>query len=371
MGVANCAEQLWQWSEAVRTFMPDTWRRIVCASLPTAPFDFRSDYVIHSEVLAKFGPRIDMNATSAISLPRLSKVSNPEDRSMYRNYRTHFQMVMDSDQVIIDYFAPILNVAGKSKLELDVNFLRRSGKQVAFIAHGSDVRDIDREMTLNPFSPFKRLSGNEVNAIRARVEDNKRQFELCGGKLLYSTPDLEFDAKQLSEEAELLPVCVDRILFTWEPVNELSPRPRILLAASHPKTKTSPMILNSLQQMHDTLKIELRYVSGVSHTDLRSNLHWAEIVIDQVGFQGYGVLAAETMASGRLLITGAAIRSENNHFIGVQTDPTRIVESLGEVISGNIDIAQQVYNSRQFALIHHDGRESAAAIVRAFAKLDS
>jgi glycosyltransferase involved in cell wall biosynthesis len=204
--------------------------------------------------------------------------------------------------VLVESLHSILPELG-STIEQGLKLLERNQLGVGVVFHGSDIRDPDLHVKLNPSSPFPLLvaAGQDayVDALRQGARMRRDIAEWYGLPVFVSTPDL----LDYVDRAWWLPVSID--MATWltsAPVLERK-RPVVLHAPSNELLKGSAEIDTVLSKLAERDVIEYRRIGRITHAEMPEVLASVDIVVDQLHLGLYGVLACEAMAARRLVVS--------------------------------------------------------------------
>jgi hypothetical protein len=198
----------------------------------------------------------------------------------------------------------------------DLVLLRRMGKRVGVIFHGSDIRDPASHLARNPYSPFKEPKANtgSTQTLRPEAVDLAAKSQILRGllpalrkkkiPLFITTPDLFYEVP----DAIWLPVVIDLPTFESVALSSplfTSPKLRVLYLPSKSWIKSSDLITPVLEKLRDEGLIEYRnwLENGpVTHDRIPELLSQVDVVIDQfIGLTG--VFALEAAAAGRPVMT--------------------------------------------------------------------
>jgi glycosyltransferase involved in cell wall biosynthesis len=242
--------------------------------------------------------------------------------------------------------------------------LRAAGIEVALLFHGSEVRNPRRHAPTTPWSPF-RDPNEELTARLQRGRDTLFPLvEAFDGPKLVSTPDLLVDVPG----SIWLPVVVD--LQQWstdEPVMQRDV-PIVLHAPSRASLKGSVYAEDAMAVLSAEGLIDYRRIEGVAPADMPELLSQADIVLDQFSVGIYGVLAAQAMAVGRVVVSHLT-----DEFRSLSPGPVPIVEAppdrLVDVVRGLVqdrDMAVAYAEaSRRYVEEFHSGERSARVLIDA------
>lgn len=291
----------------------------------------------------------------------------------------------------------------------DILLLRRMGKKVGVIFHGSDIRDPLAHALGNPHSPFlatqsvqesdpeSQQSHLEAQVLRPEAQllhssaaVNRElipRLRSMGIPIFITTPDLVLEAP----DAIWLPVVIDLPRFSR--VADESPlfsakKIRVLYLPSRSWIKSSEKILPILERLDKEGLIEWKNwvdVGAVIHDQIAGILADTDVVIDQ--FIGLlGVFALEAIAAGRIVLT--YIDAAHAHYPTpphILITPESLENELRLVIAAREKsmVRRQVLESengepvlrfipatileglnagRDFISEYHDGRHSASII---------
>jgi hypothetical protein len=120
------------------------------------------------------------------------------------------------------------------------------------------------------------------------------------------------------------------------------------------------------QALHEEGVIEYRSITGVTPAEVRAHVEWSDIVIDKIGIGGTGVMGAEVMASGRLLIgdVDQIVRDELSDLPLIQSSTSTLDQVIRALIADRSTWAARAAAGQAFARKYHDGRYSAAVLAK-------
>jgi hypothetical protein len=99
---------------------------------------------------------------------------------------------------------------------------------------------------------------------------------------------------------------------------------------------------------------------------VRSLAEWADVVIDKIGLGGTGVMGAEVMASGRLLIgdVDQIVRDELGDLPLIQSSTGTLEQVIRDLVADRSTWAARAAAGQAFARKYHDGRYSAGVLAK-------
>lgn len=210
-------------------------------------------------------------------------------------------------------------------LKAEIAALDSEGVSVAFLCHGTDIRDPDRHAQLTPWSPYPEDPRTEALGREART--NFQLLERLGRPTFVSTPDLLADVPW----ASWCPVVVDvDRLTSVEPVFA-GTRPRVIHASSNPVQKGSDRIHPALAPLLSADTIEYELITATPSAQMPEVFSSSDIVLDQFRLGSYGVAACEAMAAGRVVV-GHVLPQVRDHIERVYGLPLPIVEATPDTL---------------------------------------
>jgi hypothetical protein len=120
------------------------------------------------------------------------------------------------------------------------------------------------------------------------------------------------------------------------------------------------------QALHEEGVIEYRSITGVTPAEVRAHVEWSDIVIDKIGLGGTGVMGAEVMASGRLLIgdIDQIVRDELDEIPLVQSSIATLESVIRALVADRTTWVTRAAAGQAFARKYHDGRYSATVLAK-------
>jgi hypothetical protein len=228
--------------------------------------------------------------------------------------------------------------------------LVQGGVDVAFLAHGTDVRLPSRHSRDNPWSHY-----SDPGIYAARDETvaarNIALLERSGRPVFVSTPDLLDDLP----DAAWCPVVVD--LARWD-----TPRTE--------RPSGTHLVLDELRSLEAEGVIALDLIQGVPSAAMPARFADADVVIDQLRIGSYGVAACEALAAGCVVVGHLTDRVRARVTSATGTAPPVVeatAETIGSVLRGlaaHDDLDPLRAAGRDFVAAVHDGRRSAAVLDR-------
>jgi len=346
LGPANYAGQGGEWARAVREHAPGWTARNMHVVPPGAPLVFVADLPLTSVEWAEPATRLDLAV----------------------------ELVVGATDIVVEAMRPLLAVGDGSdkanawdprRAREDVDALRSSGRNVALLFHGSEVRRPRDHAQLTPWSPFY---GGRAQALTANMErttelvhDATADFD---GPMLVSTPDL----LDYLPGALWLPGVVGSASFVPTPPALTGGRPVVAHAPSSSWLKGSEWVDPVLQRMDHEGLLTYRRVQNLPPIMVPALLREVDVVVDQVVLGNPGVLAAQSMAAGRLVLAHLpepVRRRFSDPPPVIETTPATVEQVLLSIIENQEHYGEIAARGVEFARKYHDGRMSARVLTEA------
>ncbi|QIM15884.1 glycosyltransferase family 4 protein [Leucobacter insecticola] len=277
---------------------------------------------------------------------------------------SEWQAARQFTHVLIEAQRPVFGKHFNRDIRKEILGLEDAGVSVAYLSHGTDVRDPSHHAKLTPWSPYPEdprtadLLRESSASIQLLTEMRRPTF--------VSTPDLIADVPW----AEWCPVVIDPAVFaTGAPAFAGGPV-RIIHSASIPVQKGSHYIAPALAPLIESGAAEYRALEGVAWSSMPGAYAAADIVLDQFRLGSYGVAACEAMAAGRVVVGHVLpmVRERVEQDFGVSLPIVEATaDTLREVIA---DLAADPERGRRtaaagpaFVARVHSGRASAEALL--------
>lgn len=265
--------------------------------------------------------------------------------------------------VLVEAERPLLGRRFRD-FEAEAIELRGRGLDVAFLAHGTDVRIPSQHLGLTRWSHFADsdfYAGREETLARRNIAALRR----LGGPLFVSTPDL----LAFLPEAQWCPVIVDPRRWFVRAADATRTRPVVMHAPTNARVKGTDLIEPVLHRLEAEGVIEYRPLRGVPSAKMPAAYAEADIVLDQFRIGSYGVAACETMAAGRVVIGHLTdeVRDTVKRETGiecpvVEADPDTLETVLRRLAADPAERAALAAAGREFVARVHDGTMSAEVL---------
>ncbi len=333
IGPANMAGQAWEWAKAVEREVPGASTYVLTVDRGS-PLTYPCDELVPAETFAKdqaWAQRLEATAVGGW---------------------TH---------ALLEAGRPVLGRRHGADFTGDARVLGANGIEVALVLHGSEIRDPALNARRTPWSPFT----DPRDPLTARLAAGRDRLaplvEDFAGPCFVSTPDLLADVPG----AVWLPVVVD--VDRWassRPVLERE-RPVVLHAPSRASLKGSDRVEEAVRPLVAEGLVEYRRLEGVRPEQMPDAVADADIVLDQFALGIYGVMAAEAMAAGRLVVSHVMAQVRELcplELPVVEAPPDRLTEVLRQVLRDRDEARATAARGPQYVREVHDGRRSARVL---------
>ncbi len=266
--------------------------------------------------------------------------------------------------VLVEAERPLFGRLFGRRLVDEIAALREAGVNVAFLAHGTDVRDPERHRALTPWSPYP--EDPRTPELQSTSRQNVHMLAELGLPAFVSTPDLLVDVPW----AHWCPVVIDSAQFASSaPVLE-RPRPRVIHASSAPIQKGSHLLAPALEALSSTDRIDFSLIPPTPAAEMPSVFADSDIVLDQFRLGSYGVAACEAMAAGRVVV-GHVLPSVRAHVMQetglelpiVEATPDTLAEVVGRLVDDRQQARALAAAGPAFVTAVHSGPASARALL--------
>lgn len=277
---------------------------------------------------------------------------------------TEWQAARRFTHVIVEAERSMFGKQFGRDLAAEVAALETAGASVAFMCHGTDIRDPDRHAAWTKWSPYPEDPRTDV--LREDARHNSRLLAELDRPVFVSTPDLLLDVPN----ATWCPVVVDAERFACDtPILAAGGAVRIIHASSNAVQKGSNYIEPALQPMLDAHRVEYALIESVPSAQMPQVFADADIVLDQFRLGSYGVAACEAMAAGRVVVGHVMpeVRDTVREATGmelpiVQATPDTIGHAVEELLADPQRMQRMALAGPQFVRRVHTGEMSARVL---------
>ncbi len=332
IGPSNMAGQAWAWAQAVRERLPEA----------------------AAQVLA-------LERDSALRFPADQRISQRQWQSRDWHLAQRDRIVAEHTHVLFEGGLALTGAATGGLFADDAAAFAAAGLRVGLVFHGSDLRDPRRHRELHPDSPYADPNSELTLAAQRRWDELAPLLAAFAGPVFVSTPDL----LDYLPTARWLPVVVDAA--RWQPGQPVlrARRPVVLHAPTRGPIKGSATVDAVAEALVAEGLIEYQRVEGVPVDELPALVRAADIVLDQFGVGSYGVLAAQAMAAGRVVVghVDERVRARLLHELPIVQSRAADLRAVLTGLLADRDAAQAAAAAGpSFVARHHTGAPSAQAL---------
>ncbi|HEX5730555.1 hypothetical protein [Microbacterium sp.] len=331
----NYSGQGYQWARALERADPEIAARNMAVSLPGG-FEF------------------DADTTVPVAVVNASAQWQESEWEAARRF-TH---------VLVEAERSIFGRRFGRDVAAEIAALEAEGVSVAYLCHGTDIRDPDKHATLTPWSLYPEDPRTDV--LREDARANLRLLSTVRRPTFVSTPDLLLDVPW----AAWCPVVVDGRRFATDSVPFLGEQVRVVHAASAPLQKGSHYIEPALEPLVRAGAVDFRLITGTPAAQMPAVFAGADIVIDQFRVGSYGVAACEAMAAGRVVVGHVLpfVRERVEAEFGmplpiVEATPESLHETIADLADDRIAAAAIAASGPTYIDRVHSGTASARVLL--------
>jgi glycosyltransferase involved in cell wall biosynthesis len=334
IGPANMAGQAWAWAKAVEHHLPGVSTEVIVVDRGS-PLVFEADEMVSIDTYTK-------DTEWALAL---------EDRAL-DNWTN----------VLLEAGRPLFGLRHGRDFSGDVPVLRAVGVEVALVLHGSEARNPRRHAETTPWSPFQDPNEDLTARLQAGWDQLFPRIMAFDGPKLVSTPDL----LAYVPDAVWLPVVVDLDLWaTDQPVMERAV-PIVLHAPSRASMKGSAYVEDAMRVLTAEGLVDYRRIEGVAPSNMPDEIANCDIVLEQFTLGSYGVMAAQAMAAGRVVV-GHVTPEVRGLCPGdlpiVEATPDLLVDVVRGLLQDRDRAREFAEAGRRYVRDVHNGERSARVLI--------
>ena len=248
----------------------------------------------------------------------------------------------------------------------EVRALRAAGVNVAFLAHGTDIRVPSQHVKQTRWSIHAEPGADNFRAEWLSRRNIAAIREL-GGPVFVSTPDLLV----YTPEAIWCPVAIDLQRWRSDSPKPQRERPLVVHAPSRAAEKGTDIIEPLLFELERAGVIDYQRIQNVPSAKMPEVYQNADIVLDQFRAGSYGVTAVEAMAAGCVVVGHITPQVERavEQATGVplpivSCEADQIGSVLRELISDQAGFSERIQAGQRFVKEVHSGEFSARALLQ-------
>jgi hypothetical protein len=243
----------------------------------------------------------------------------------------------------------------------DAPILHAHGIQTGLVFRGSEIRDPAAHAERHRWSPFSDADHPLTRKLQAHVGTLRPRVDEFSGPLFVTTLDLIDDLPR----ARWLPHVLDLDFWRAGPPVFERDVPTVLHAPSRERMKGSSYVDAVCQPLADAGVIVYDRLRGVPFHEMPDRIRRADVVIDQLALGSYGVLAAQAMATGRIVMghVGEHVRKRLQTDLPiVEATPDQLGRTLEELLAARASVQGIADAGRRYVEDYHSGPRSAAVL---------
>jgi hypothetical protein len=304
-----------------------------------------------------------LEVSGGFSFPTDLEVTQTVYHNGSRWQRAQRDAVSVFTHVLIEAEEPLFGRLFGRDVSREAEYLGNRAVNVAFVAHGTDIRLPSRHRERTEWSPY-RDPQLYLERLERLASQHRTMMERSERPLFVSTPDLLADLPS----AHWCPVAVDPANWVTDRLRHDGPL-RVLHAPTSALLKGTDLIEPLLQSLHAQKVIEYRAVRGVPSAQMPALLAQTDVVLDQFRLGSYGVAACEAMAAGRVVVghvmadvRDVVERTTNRELPIVEATPESLESILISIAHDATYLAKAEHEGPTFVSAVHDGRMSARVL---------
>ncbi|KJQ53661.1 glycosyltransferase family 1 protein [Microbacterium sp. SA39] len=266
--------------------------------------------------------------------------------------------------LLIEAERPLFGRRFDRDVRTEIAALEAANLSVAYLCHGTDIRDPAAHARRTPWSPYP--DDPRTSTLQADAERNLALLRAIPLPTFVSTPDLLDDVPW----ATWCPVVVDTARFASAAGPFESGTPLVIHASSSAVQKGSHLIDGALAPLRNDGDLEYRVVVGAAAANMPAIYADADIVLDQFRLGSYGVAACEAMAAGRVVVGHVlpAVRDRVLEATGlalpiIEATPDTLADVLADIIRDPESAREFAATGPAFTTAVHSGEASARALL--------
>lgn len=342
IGPANSAGQAHRWAEAAD--LVDGWCGRNIDYLKDDAFHFNAHYAAPEQAVV-YSPRWARKLRTLLS--------------------------KEYDAVLYESLLPLMGSLHLQNAAAELAYLRERGVGVGMILHGSDIRVPSVQEQTVGTSVFTSAPKEAAKAFEGQAKRNNAILDELNVQEFVSTPD----QLRYRPNATWLPIQVAqeylRAAEEYEPAAE-SREVTVLHLPSQGFLKGTQWIGPAMEAVEREGKIRYLAPKRVPHSQMRSLIGEADIVIDAVGMGAYGVMSIEAMALGKVVVAevGDFVRERVRELTGQEVPiveaTAQTVGDVVEKVAGSADLRRSLGKDGVRYVLDVHSRARAAEALRPF-----
>ncbi|MEN3043541.1 MAG: glycosyltransferase [Fervidobacterium sp.] len=229
----------------------------------------------------------------------------------------------------------------------DLPFLKSIGKTFLMQYWGSDVRALSKALKFNIYAKAK----EQEELVLKRLDFVSKYVDHCVVEFTLS----EY-VKDYFKYIHFLPQAINLNMYHYSPKE---PEEKIVIAhaPTNPEIKGTEIITSVVEKLKEKYPIEFVLIKGIPHSEAKKIYMKADLVIDQLHSEGYGLLAIECMALGKPVVVSVPdyfVKKYPPDLPVIRANPDNLLEVLENLIKKRNELPEIGKRGRQYVERYHD-----------------
>ncbi|WP_413379732.1 glycosyltransferase [Alkalihalobacillus sp. 1P02AB] len=245
----------------------------------------------------------------------------------------------------------------------DLNIINHHKKPILMNHWGSDVRDLNKALEINPYAKAKVKNSTYIERTLKKLSQHIRYCIVADHELLRYVEDYY-------EHTFMLPTSVD--LSNYQVLDQKNKKPLIVHAPTNYEVKGSPYIINAITKLQSEFEFDFQLITGTSHEEAKRIYQQADLIIDQLHIGSYGLFAVECMALGKPVICHISDYMKEHYpqeLPIISANPDTIYETIRELLKNQDQLKELAKCSRQYANLYHDHLKNSCKLLDIYKKI--
>lgn len=250
---------------------------------------------------------------------------------------------------------------------IDLPFLKLMGKKIVMHYWGDDIRQNDVAVK------YTCLSREDLRELYPeRVDELQRKKVEKLSKYVNKSIVGDYQLLPYSPQSIVIKQAIDLGRWDYVGAGKESGAVKIVHAPSNQKIKGTKHILSAINRLKDDgVNIDFVLLENMSNEQVKEHCKKADIVVDQLLLESYGIFAIECMALGKPVLCRI-----DNEFIKYYpdvpimiTDPDNLYDNLNKLIEDTALREELGRKGRNFVEMVHDSHKIAVQLLDLYKSL--
>ena len=269
---------------------------------------------------------------------------------------------------VVNFANALSTIRGRFTRYRDLPLIRGRTRLMAYYALSCDEVGLIRRNPLLPYRPCEtclasgeilgRDCEREFNPAFERSQERVREYFDFGASSMVEYGHVEeLFGKRFARIP--LPVDIDSIPFVPAQPRD---KPKVVHAPSRRGFKGTDVVLQALERLkRDRNDFEFRLIEGLPYDEYAREMLDADIVVDQVHSQSPGMSALESLAAGKVVLSGSTLLgrsyfpfSQSSPVLDAHPEPARLAALLGSILDTKDRFGDLAAKGRSYICDFHD-----------------